>query len=361
MRSLHGNFGFEPRNIMLVNTLLDMAGYRADQVPAVQKRMLETMKTIPGVTSVAIAEWPPLAVGDLPDALVFRDDTGDLTPANAAAKPASIAISPEYFHTAGTSLLSGRAFTWNDDKTAPRVAVVNQEFERKMFGAAGSAIGRYFKLRDGTRIQVVGVAEDGKYQNLTEEATPAMFLPILQSPASDTWLVVRSDADPQELAAAVRGKLRDIDSGLPSFIQTWPDAMGLALFPARIATASLGILGLMGAMLSVTGIFGMAAYSVSKRMKELGIRMALGAQSRQVLRAALARPFRVLAFGSAAGLILGLLASRVLAFIVYQATPRDPLVLAGAVLAMLSLGLLATWIPAQRALSVDPVMLLREE
>jgi predicted permease len=361
MRSLHGNFGFEPRNVMLVNTLLDMAGYRADQVPAVQKRMLDTMKTIPGVTSVAIAEWPPLAVGDLPDALVFRDDTGDLTPANAAAKPASIAISPEYLHTAGTALLNGRNFTWNDDKTAPRVAVVNQEFERKMFGAAGSAIGRYFKLRDGTRIQVVGVAEDGKYQNLTEEATPAMFLPILQSPASDTWLVVRSDADPQELATAIRGKLRDIDSGLPSFIQTWPDAMGLALFPARIATASLGILGLMGAMLSVTGIFGMAAYSVSKRMKELGIRMALGAQSRQVLRAALARPFRVLAFGSAAGLILGLLASRVLAFIVYQATPRDPLVLAGAVLAMLSLGLLATWIPAQRALSVDPVMLLREE
>jgi ABC-type antimicrobial peptide transport system permease subunit len=117
----------------------------------------------------------------------------------------------------------------------------------------------------------------------------------------------------------------------------------------------------MGALLSVTGIFGMAAYSVSKRLKELGIRMALGAQRKQVLQAALGRAFKLLAFGSAAGLLLGILASRVLAFIVYQATPRDPLVLAGAVLAMASLGMVATWIPAQRALSIDPMKLLREE
>jgi ABC-type antimicrobial peptide transport system permease subunit len=124
---------------------------------------------------------------------------------------------------------------------------------------------------------------------------------------------------------------------------------------------SLGVLGLMGAMLSITGIFGMAAYSVSKRLRELGIRIALGAQRKEVLQAALGRPLKSLAIGSAAGLILGLLATRVLAYIVYQATPRDPLVLAGVVLAMLLLGLVATWIPAQRALSVDPLILLREE
>jgi ABC-type antimicrobial peptide transport system permease subunit len=128
-----------------------------------------------------------------------------------------------------------------------------------------------------------------------------------------------------------------------------------------MATASLGVLGAMGAMLSVTGIFGLAAYSVSKRKRELGIRMALGAQRKEVLEAALGRAFKLLAFGSAAGLVLGLLASKVLSVIVYQATPRDPLVLAGVVLAMLLVGLIATWIPAQRALSVDPVMLMRDE
>ena len=128
-----------------------------------------------------------------------------------------------------------------------------------------------------------------------------------------------------------------------------------------MATISLGVLGMMGAMLSLTGIFGMAAYSVSKRLKELGIRMALGAKRRELLQASLGRAFKLLAIGSGIGLALGLLATKVLASIVYQATPRDPLVLAGVVLAMAVLGLLATWIPAQRALSVNPLVLLREE
>jgi ABC-type antimicrobial peptide transport system permease subunit len=192
-----------------------------------------------------------------------------------------------------------------------------------------------------------------------------MFLPLLQNPANDTWLVLRTNRDggrdPQQLAPAVRSALRELDPGLPAFIQTWDEEMNGALFASRMATVSLGVLGLMGAILSITGIFGMAAYSVSKRLRELGIRIALGAQRKEVLQAALGRPLKLLALGSAAGLLLGMLAARVLAFIVYQATPRDPLVLAGVVLAMLLLGLLATWVPAQRALSVNPLILLREE
>jgi ABC-type antimicrobial peptide transport system permease subunit len=241
------------------------------------------------------------------------------------------------------------------------VAVINQEFAHKIFGSVAGAMGAYYKLRDGTRVQVVGIVENGKYFNLTEDQELAMFLPILQSPSNETWLVVRSKSDPQQLATAIRNKLRDLDRGLPSYIQTWSREMDGVLFAPRVATIALGVLGVMGAMLSITGIFGMAAYSVSRRLKELGIRMALGAQRKEVLQAALGRPFKLLAFGSAAGLVLGILASRVLVYIVYQATSRDPLVLAGVVLAMALLGLVATWIPAQRALSVDPLMLLREE
>jgi ABC-type antimicrobial peptide transport system permease subunit len=142
---------------------------------------------------------------------------------------------------------------------------------------------------------------------------------------------------------------------------TWHELLAVVLFPSWVATLSLGVLGMMGAMLSITGIFGMAAYSVSKRLREFGIRVALGAQRSEVLQAALGRAVKLLAIGSATGLLLGVLATRVLALIVYQATPRDPIVLAGVVLTMALLGLLATWIPAQRALSVDPMMLLREE
>jgi ABC-type antimicrobial peptide transport system permease subunit len=172
---------------------------------------------------------------------------------------------------------------------------------------------------------------------------------------------VRSNRNEQQVAAAITSTMRKLDAGLPFAVQTWKQEMDGSLFAARMATVSLGVLGMMGAMLSITGIFGMAAYSVSKRLRELGIRIALGAQRTEVLQAALGRAVKLLAFGSAAGLVLGLLATKVLASIVYQATPRDPLVLAGVVLVMSLLGLLATWIPAQRALSVDPLILLREE
>jgi predicted permease len=362
VRSLHSNFGFEPRNATLVDTDLNMAGYTADRVPAMQKRMIDAMASISGVTSIGLVNIPPLQAACCSESNIFNDKTADLRPSNAAARAIMFSISPEYLQVAGTPLLAGRDLTWHDDKNAPRLAVVNRLFASRMFGSATNALGGYYKVDDGTRIQVVGIVEDGKYSpNITEDPRPAMFLPILQSPSTEAWLVVRSNGNSHQLAAAIRTKMRDLDAGLPTFIQTWNEAMDGALFASRMAAASLGVLGVMGAMLSVTGIFGMAAYSVSKRLRELGIRMALGAQRKEVLQAALGRAFKLLAYGSAAGLLLGILASRVLAFIVYQATPRDPLVLAGTVLALLLLGLVATWIPAQRALSIDPAMLLREE
>jgi predicted permease len=360
VRSLHSNFGFEPRNALLVNTVLGMAGYHGDQVPAMQRRMIDATEKIPGVESVGLIDWLPLG-GAWNESPVFTDETADMRPPNAVATPFLFSISPDYFRAAGATLLAGRTFTWHDDKNAPRVAVVNREFARKIFGSPTKAIGRSYKMQDGMRIQVVGIVENGKYRYLTEDPQPAMFFPMLESPSTGTSLVVRSNGDSQQLAAAIRSTLRELDSGLPSYIETWNKQLDLAMFPSRVATVSLGVLGVLGAMLSVTGIFGMAAYSVSKRLKELGIRLALGAQPKEVLQAALGRAVKLLVVGSAAGLLLGILAARVLGHIVYQATPRDPLVLAGVVLSMLLLGLLATWIPAQRALGLDPLTLLREE
>ncbi len=361
MRSMHSNFGFEPRNAMLVDVDLTTAGYSGERVPAMQRRMIDALQAIPGADSVGSVNWPPLEIPGGWQGMVYTDTTTDLSPSNAAADPYLYNVTPDYFRASGTSLLAGRAFTWHDDTNAPRVAVVNPEFASKILGSVPDAIGRYFKMRDGTRVRVVGLVEDGKYKNLTEVQQPAMFLPLLQSPASWTWLVVRSSRDPQELAVAMRSVLRDIDPGMVLEIRPWSTELGGILFPSRMATVSLGVLGMMGAMLSITGIFGMAAYSVSKRLRELGIRIALGAKRKEVLQAALGRAFTLLAIGSGIGLVLGLLATKVLAFIVYQATPRDPLVLVGVVIAMSLLGLLATWIPAQRALSVNPMILLRDE
>jgi predicted permease len=360
MRSLHSNFGFEPTNATLVETSLSMSGYSGDSVPVMQKRMIDALETIPGVKSVGSIDRLPLYYG-ANGSNVFSDKATDLRPANAAAEAVLYNISPEYFDAARTTLLAGRSFTWHDDKNSPRVAVVNREFARKIFVSVSKALAGYYKMPDGSRIQVVGVVEDGKYGSLAEDPQPAMFLPVLQSPSSQTTLAVRSNRDQQQLVAAIRSKVRDLDAGLPFTIRTWNQELESALFPSRMATLALGVLGMMGAMLSITGIFGMAAYSVSKRLRELGIRIALGAKRTEVLQAALGRAFKLLAFGSAAGLLLGILASRVLASIVYQATPRDPVILAGVVLAMSLLGLVATWIPARRALSINPMVLLREE
>jgi macrolide transport system ATP-binding/permease protein len=360
LHSMRSNFGFEPRNAIVVDTALSMAGYSGDRVPAMQRRMVEALQAIPGVNSVGFVSQIPLGGGGSTSD-VFADQTTELKPSNAVATAARFSISPDYFHAAGTALLIGRAPTWDDNKNQQRVAVVNPVFARKLFGSVNNALGKYFKLTDGTRVQVVGVVEDGKYYMLTEDPRPAMFLPFQQKPSSLTSLVVRSDRDPQQLASAIRSTLRGLDEGLPLTIQTWTEGLNVALFPSRVATVSLGVLGFMGGMLALTGIFGMAAYSVSKRLRELGIRMALGAQRKEVLQTALGRPLKLLVLGSTVGLLLGVLATKVLAYIVYQANPRDPLVLFGVVVAMLLLGLVATWIPAQRALSVDPLMLLREE
>jgi predicted permease len=347
-RSLHSNFGFQVENTMVVDTDVSMAGYIGDRIAPMQKRMIEAVGAIPGVESVALADQVPL--GDTSnDTIVFTESTSDLKVSNAAATPLLYRVSPEYFRASGTELLSGRSLTWQDDKDSPHAAVVNSEFARKMFGSVEKAMGGFFKTKDGVRTQVVGIVENGKYSSLTEDPKPAIFVPLQQSPSSGTSMIVRSARDPQQLDAAIRSKIRELDRGLPVYIQTRLRELDAMLFGPRMATLSLGVLGLMGAMLSITGIFGMAAYTVSKRLRELGIRIALGAQRRD------------LAFGSAAGLILGVLGSRVLAFIVSQASPRDPLVLSGVVLAMLLLGLVATWIPAHRALSVDPLALLREE
>jgi predicted permease len=361
-RSLHGSFGIDPNNVMLVETDLKISGYSSGSIPAVQRRMIDALEAIPGVEHVGLVSFPPLGRGGSWKADVFRDESKDLSPANAAANSFMYVISPDYLHAAGTTLLEGRAFNWHDDKGAPPVAMVNREFAARILGSSTNAIGKYFKVTDGTRVQVVGIVEDGKYLSVTEAQQPAMFLPVAQQdPLGEQWMLVRSAGDPQLLAGSVRTKLHELDAGLPLDILMWNRELDFSMFPARMASISLGVLGSMGAMLSITGIFGMAAYSVSKRLRELGIRIALGAKRKEVLRAALGRPLKLLAYGSAAGLILGILAAKVLAYIVYQATSRDPLVLAGVVLAMLFLGLLATWIPAQRALSVDPSILLREE
>ncbi len=359
-RSLHSDFGFNPQNAIIVQNDLQMAGYKHDDSAQIQRRMLDAVSSIPGVASAGLISQLPLNLGGS-DSDIFPDSTTDYRPTNALADAMDYNISPGYLDAAGTRLLAGRNISYDDNAKAPIAVLVNRTLAIKLSGSVEKALGGHFKFWGGNRAEVVGVVEDGRYRTLTEDQQPAMFFSFQQHQESGSSIVVRSSRAPEELSVAIDRAIHGVDSSLPLSIETWTDTMDSALFAARVATVALGALGLLGAMLAITGVFGMASYAVSKRMRELGIRVALGAGRQEVLRAALGRALRLLAFGSVAGLALGLLATRVLSFIVYQATPKDPLVLCGVIATMLVLGLIASWIPAQRALAVNPLILLREE
>ena len=359
VRSLHAPIGFVPRDVVLAEANLNMAGYSDDTAFPVQRRVIEQAARIPGVAAVGTVDQPQLS-GSGSNSAFYREGTADLRPTNSVLTAHDYTISPGYLKAAETRLLAGRDFTWDDGPNTPKVVLVNERFCHLMFGDK-SAIGRHFLGGSKTLYQVVGVVEDGKYDSLTEDPGAAVYFPLAQDHEANTALVVRSQLPAADIMPALDRMITETDSSLPFTIHTWPDALDLVLFPARAATAALGVMGLLATLLAVTGVFGMASYSVSKRMRELGIRVALGARRDQLMRSALGRPVLLLLAGSVAGMLLGVLASRLLAFLVYQATPRDPLVLLGAVAAMILIGLIATWIPARRALAVNPAQLLREE
>jgi hypothetical protein len=343
---------------MLADLDLSQVGQVGDVALEKKKAMIEAARSIPSVTAVGTVSRTPMT-GGMHGVPIFRPGTTEFKLNDAVLAPYVFTMSPGYLDAAAIRLLGGRDVAWQDTTKTPYVAIVNETFGQKMWGQA-PAIGQRFILW-GKLTEGVGVVKDGKYHDLQEFPQAVVYLPLAQSEDSDTVFVVRSPLAPSELAAALERTLSGIEPNAPITVESWPDALGGELFPARAATVALGVMGLLAAMLAVTGIFGMAAYSVSRRMKELGIRVALGARKTHVMSAAVGRPIVLLGVGSMLGLLTGIFASRLLGQIVYQANPRDPVVVGGAVLTMALLGIVASAIPARRALAVDPFKLLREE
>jgi predicted permease len=355
-RALDGSSaGIKPQGVMLASIAL--GGLEGERALEKQKEMIEAVRSVPGVTAVgAVRETPmswPRRVTP-----VYRPGTTELTPENQALAAHVFPMSPEYLKAAGTRLLEGRDVSWQDRKDTPRVAIVNETFARTMWGDT-RAIGQRFVLGERST-EVVGLVEDGKYYNLMESPAGAAFVPLAQNPGGAV-LVVRSSLPPTEIAAALLHTLGRVQPNVPVTLRTWPEALERVLYPARAAAVALGVMGLFSVMLALTGIFGMAAHGVSRRLRELGIRMALGARGAQVVFVALGRPIVLLGIGSALGLLAGVFASRLLGRIVYEADPSDPTVLVGAVLTMALIGVSGSAIPALRALAVDPSRLMRDE
>jgi predicted permease len=364
-KSLNMELGFRPANAVRVQFALGQAGYSGEKAASFQRRLLAAASVLPGVEAIGYANSTPLAL-DQSENAVFARETTDMRPANIAFVAPYYLVSPGYFAAAGTSLLAGRDFSSADDAKGPPVAVVNQEFAHRLFHT-DNVIGRYFKQFSGAPVEIVGVVANGKYATLNEEPTAAMFFPIAQKGSASTALVVRVHPDPtgvtsRDMAVAISKAIHDLDPAVPvQESSAWSSQLALQLFPAQLATVALSLFGAFGIVLSMTGTFGLASYSVTKRLRELSIRVALGARAKQILATALGRMLILLAIGCTVGLVLGAAASRLLSAVVYQATAKDPLVLCAVAGTMALTGLASIANPVRRALHIDPACILREQ
>jgi predicted permease len=359
-RALHTSFGFNPQNVVLAGFDAALAGHSEAEAAQLQRSIAEQAARLPGVISVGYANSVPLSI-DSNSTTVFNDKVSDFNFANGV-HAALYEVSPRYIESAGTRLLAGRDIRWEDNAKAPAVAVVNLTFAKQVIGTV-DAVGKRFRVGASPNLtEVIGVVDDGKYEALTESPQPAVFFPIAQMPNTTTVLVVRAAAFDPNLPTEIRNVIRQQDPAMPLYgLGPWEEMLGLALFPARAATIALTAFGILGLLLALTGVYGLAAYSVARRIREIGIRLALGCQQRKLLRTVLGRALVLLVAGSVAGLLLGIAAGKVLANVVYLASADDPVVLVSVALKMMLVGLAATAIPARRAAKVDPIVALRYE
>jgi predicted permease len=360
-RALTMDLGFNPNNAIRTQFDLSQAGYKSDAAAEhFQRQLLEKVSQIPGVEAAGYATTTPLSLYQI-GFEVFSQEVSDFRHSNKAFDAYRYAVSPGYLTASGTPLLAGRDVSFSDTPKTPAVAIVNQEFARRLFHSQ-QVIGRYFKNRNGVSIQIVGIMGDGKHFTLSEDPEAAAFFPITQEGDTKTSFIVRTSRDTAEIVGSIREAVRGLDRAVPiEESGPWTSQLGLSLFPSQVATVALGLFGAFGLLLSIAGTFGLASYTVTKRLRELSIRVALGAQAKQILSAALGRMLILLASGSVIGIVLGVAASRLLSAIVYQATAQDPFVLAAVISTTVLTGLLSVSGPVRRVLRADPATLLREQ
>jgi len=352
--------GFEPRGAIEVGFDLRMQGYDAPGGREMQKRMLERVRAMPGVQAAGFADVVPvdLHFGATP---VFIEGAPEERTASTP-RALSSRVSPGYFAAMGTRLLAGRDFTDSDDLTAEPVAVVSRAFAQR-FWSVEDAIGKRFSLGNARspKMKIIGVVQDGKYNSLNAPPQPFAFRSAWQAYSGSTGMVVRSSMDEQAVMAAVRREVQPLDSQMPLAISPLRDRLGIALLPARVAATVLGAFAALGLALAAVGIYGVISYAVSRRTRELGIRMAMGARKADVLRLVIRQGMRPAAIGALVGLPATYGLTRLMQSFLFGLSPTDPVTYSGTALLLAGVALLACFVPALRATRVDPVVALRHE
>ncbi|HEX4945767.1 MAG TPA: FtsX-like permease family protein, partial [Blastocatellia bacterium] len=326
-----------------------------------EKRLLENVRALPGVKAAGIGDIIPVDL-HMASSPVFIEGQSLERTANTP-RALSNRVSPGYFAAMQTRLLQGREFTEQDNEQAPRVAIVNETFARR-FWPNTSPLGKRFRIggSDSPLLEIVGVAQDGKYAGLNEEPRPFVYRPLWQARLSSSSLIVRAETEPQQLIAAVRRELQNLDPRLPiASTKTMTEHMSFALLPARLAASVLGSFGLLALALAAIGLYGVMAYSVAQRTRELGIRIALGASVREIHKLVIGQGMRLALLGIAIGLVISLGVMRLMKNLLFGVSATDPLTFLAIGGLLLTVALLACYLPARRATKVDPLIALRSE
>lgn len=356
------NPGFQPDGVLIAGIGFDGLNFPKERIPSFRRNLIEKLQAIPGVTSVADTSAVPLSTNRSSNTMWMEGTTADH---GAEVLRANVGV--DYFKTLATPLLAGRNFNDNDTPSSPRVAIVNETFARKLVGGA-NPVGKKFTIESTpsepeTQVEIVGLVKDTKYVFLREPFQRIAFFAMAQTRQTNPYdeVLIRSNLPMDQLTAGVKLALQDISPAIRFRFQVLRTEIQESLLPERLMAALSSAFGLLAGLLAAVGLYGVIAYAMVQRQHEIGIRMALGAKARNILTMVLLESGEMLAVGVVAGIALALAAGTMARSLLFGLSPSDPVAIAMAVCALALIALLATYIPARRAASLDPLKALREE
>jgi len=353
--------GFNPENAVALSFDLGLQGYSEAKGSAFQRQVLERAPSVPGVRSAALVGTLPLSL-DYSSTTIYVEGQ-PVTGSTSLPLAVPNVISPNYFRTMEIPL-RGRDFSNLDSKEESRVAIVNETFARRLFPGREAIGGRFnFDGPDKPFWEIVGVAADGKYNSLGEDAKPAFYRPLARNYSPGVSLVARTTtADPESIIPGLRNELLRLDPTLPVFnAKTLTEHMSLPLFPFRMAAAVLGSFGLLAIVLAAIGIYGVMSYVVAGRTREVGVRVALGASRSNVLFLIMRQGMSLALIGLVVGLVVSFAAAQLLVKVLFGVSPGDPMTFVGVTILLALVAALACYVPARRAMKLDPLEALRYE